>query len=106
MIEYTVAELDEKIRQLIKIVIVLVVFVAPPVGWVHYDATRTGWVCHERATVVEIVEISYRDGKALMSNGVIKEFGQPKTPVRVGNEYCTHGAVERNDLPDPWYIFW
>jgi len=90
----------------LKALIILLAFVAPFAGWIHYTESRLNWVCYERATVVEITEISYRDGKALMSNGEIMEFGQPKDPVHVGKEYCTNGAVERNDLPDPWYIFW
>jgi hypothetical protein len=91
--------------QLKTLIILLAVF-GPFAGWVHYGETRMDYVCHEKATVVEIVEISYRDGKALMSNGEFKEFGQRKTPVRVGNEYCMRGALERNDLPEPWYMFW
>jgi hypothetical protein len=91
--------------QLKALIILLAVF-GPFVGWIHYTETRVDWVCHEKATVVEIVEISYRDGKALMSNGELKDFGQPNAPVVVGNEYCIRGALERNDLPEPWYTFW
>ena len=51
------------------------------------EYTKGEFKCTQWERIEEVLEISYRDGKILLSNGKIVSVGQ-SGPHRVGGKYC------------------